>query len=83
MIVLGGILAFTVVYVTMTVNVVERTTELATLRTAGVPLRRVAGALATESLVRPRSGCPSAWRWAWWRPADSSARSPPTCSIST
>ncbi|MBN0044738.1 ABC transporter permease [Streptomyces actuosus] len=51
MLVLGGALAFTVIYVTMTVNVAERTGELATLRAAGVPLRRVAGVLATENLT--------------------------------
>ncbi len=58
MIVLGGILAFAVIYVTMAVNVVERTNELATLRTAGVPLRRVAGTLATENLVATILGVP-------------------------
>ncbi len=58
MIVLGGILAFAVIYVTMAVNVVERTNELATLRTAGVPLRRVAGTLATENLVAVALGVP-------------------------
>ena len=51
MLLLGGILAFAVIYVTMTVNVAERTGELATLRAAGVPLRRVAGALAVENLT--------------------------------
>jgi putative ABC transport system permease protein len=35
----------------MTVNVAERTGELATLRAAGVPLRRIAGILATENLT--------------------------------
>lgn len=58
MIVLGGILAFAVIYVTMAVNVVERTNELATLRTAGVPLRRVAGTLATENLLATILGVP-------------------------
>ncbi|MFR9798203.1 FtsX-like permease family protein [Streptomyces sp. MS06] len=51
MLALGGALAFTVIYVTMTVNVAERTVELATLRAAGVPLRRVAGVLAAENLT--------------------------------
>ncbi|MGK5631274.1 FtsX-like permease family protein [Streptomyces sp. URMC 123] len=51
MLVLGGLLAFTVIFVTMTVNVAERTTELATLRASGVRLRRVAGALAAENLT--------------------------------
>ncbi|PJE96547.1 cell division protein FtsX [Streptomyces carminius] len=51
MLVLGGILALTVIYVTMTVNVAERTNELATLRAAGVPLRRIAKILAVENLT--------------------------------
>ncbi|WP_406102923.1 FtsX-like permease family protein [Streptomyces sp. NBC_01003] len=51
MLVLGETLAFAVIYVTMTVNIAERTGELATLRAAGVPLRRVAGALAAENLT--------------------------------
>jgi putative ABC transport system permease protein len=40
------------------VNVVERTNELATLRAAGVPLRKVAGTIATESLVATTIGLP-------------------------
>lgn len=51
MLVLGAILALTVIYVTMTVNIAERTTELATLRAAGVSTRRIAGLLATENVA--------------------------------
>ncbi|OEV02445.1 ABC transporter permease [Streptomyces oceani] len=51
MLILGGVMALTVIYVTMTVNVAERTSELATLRAAGVSLRRVAGILAVENLT--------------------------------
>lgn len=51
MLILGAVLAFTVIYVTMTVNLAERTTELATLRAAGVPNRRLTAALATENLT--------------------------------
>ncbi|WP_083980174.1 ABC transporter permease [Demequina salsinemoris] len=51
MVLLGAVLALAVMYVTMAVNVVERTGELATLRAAGVPLRRVAGAIATENML--------------------------------
>ena len=47
---LGGLLAFTVIYVIMTVNVTERTDELAGLRAAGAPTRRLAAALALENL---------------------------------
>lgn len=48
---LGALLAFTVIYVTMTVNVAERTAELATLRAAGAPTRRLTAALALENLT--------------------------------
>lgn len=58
MVALGGILALAIIYVTMAVNVVERTNELATLRAAGVPLRRVGGTLATENLVATLIGIP-------------------------
>lgn len=51
MLVLGAVLAFTVIYVTMTVNLAERTTELATLRATGVPVRRLTAALAIENLT--------------------------------
>ncbi|MDN4472252.1 FtsX-like permease family protein [Demequina zhanjiangensis] len=58
MILLGAVLALAVMYVTMAVNVVERTGELATLRAAGVPLRRVAGAIATENMLATLLGVP-------------------------
>ncbi|MFI9415211.1 ABC transporter permease [Nocardia gamkensis] len=51
MLVLGAVLAFTVIYVTMTVNLAERRTELATLRAAGVSVRRLTAAIAAENLV--------------------------------
>lgn len=50
MLVLGGLLAFAIIYVIMTVNVTERTTELAGLRAAGAPIRRLTAALALENL---------------------------------
>lgn len=58
MIALGAVLALAVIYVTMAVNVVERTNELATLRAAGVPLRKVSRTIATESLVATTLGLP-------------------------
>lgn len=51
MIVAGTLLALAVMYVTMAVSVVERTGELATLRAAGAPQRKVAGAIATENMI--------------------------------
>jgi putative ABC transport system permease protein len=49
--VLGALLAFTVIYVTMTVNLAERTTELATLRATGAPVRRLTAAVAIENVA--------------------------------
>src|SRR5262249_5611646 len=51
MLVLGALLAFTVIYVTMTVNLAERTGELATLRAAGAPIRRLTAAVAIENVA--------------------------------
>jgi putative ABC transport system permease protein len=50
MLMLGALLSFTVIYVTMTVNLAERTSELATLRAAGAPIRRLTAAVAMENL---------------------------------
>jgi putative ABC transport system permease protein len=51
MLVLGALLAFTVIYVTMTVNLAERRGELATFRAAGVPVGRLTTAVAAENLA--------------------------------
>jgi putative ABC transport system permease protein len=51
MLMLGALLAFTVIYVTMSVNLAERTSELATLRAAGAPVRRLTAALAIENIA--------------------------------
>ncbi|MBO0866348.1 MAG: ABC transporter permease, partial [Mycobacterium sp.] len=51
MLVLGALLAFTVIYVIMTVNLAERTGELATLRAAGAPIRRLTAAVAVENIA--------------------------------
>ncbi len=58
MVALGAVLALAIIYVSMAVTVVERTNELATLRAAGVPLRRVAATLATENLLATLLGIP-------------------------
>lgn len=58
MVLLGAVLAAAIMYVTLAVSVVERTNELATLRAAGVPLRRVAGTIATENLAATTLGLP-------------------------
>lgn len=58
MIALGSVLALAVIYVTMAVSIAERMGELATLRAAGVPVRRVARTIATENLVATALGIP-------------------------
>jgi putative ABC transport system permease protein len=51
MLALGAFLAFTVIYVTMTVNLAERTVELATLRAAGASTRRLTAVVAIENIA--------------------------------
>jgi len=58
MVLLGGILAFVTIFITMTVSVAERTNELATLRAAGVRVRRIATMLGNENLVATLLGVP-------------------------
>ncbi len=65
MVALGAVLALAIIYVSMAVTVVERTTELATLRAAGVPLRRVAGTLMTENLLATLLGLPPGLLLGW------------------
>jgi putative ABC transport system permease protein len=48
--VLGALLAFTVIYVIMTINLAERTGELAILRATGAPIRRLTATVAIENL---------------------------------
>lgn len=59
MLVLGAALAFAVIYVTMSVNLAERSTELATLRAAGVSTPRLTAALATENLTATTVALPA------------------------
>ena len=68
MVLLGAILAAVIIYVTLAVNIVERTNELATLRAAGVPIRRVAGTIATENLAATTLGLPIGVAAACWLP---------------
>lgn len=66
---LGSVLALAVIYVTMAVSIAERMGELATLRAAGVPVRRVARTIATENLVAIALGIPVGLAlgvWAAW-----------------
>ncbi len=58
MLALGSVLAFVVIYVTMTVNLAERSSEIATLRAAGVSTGRLTTALALENLVATAAAIP-------------------------
>jgi putative ABC transport system permease protein len=51
MLVFGGLLAFTVLFATMSVNIAERDVEVATLRAFGVPRRRLSRLITTENLL--------------------------------
>ena len=83
MLVLGALLAFTVIYVTMTVNLAERTGELATLRAAGAPIRRLTAALAIENLAVILLAVPIGLAAGVGLDGCSCVRSTTTCSTST
>ncbi|GAA2167222.1 FtsX-like permease family protein [Actinomadura napierensis] len=51
MLAFGALLAFTVLFATLSVNLAERGTELATLRASGVGRRRLARLVTTENLL--------------------------------
>ncbi len=51
MLALGGAMAFAIIFTTMSVNIVERQRELATLRAAGVRHRLLAGLVGGENLI--------------------------------
>ncbi|MEU8346479.1 ABC transporter permease [Spirillospora sp. NPDC048832] len=56
MLAFGGLLAFTVLFATLSVNLAERGTELATLRAAGVGRRRLARLVTAENLLVTAAG---------------------------
>jgi putative ABC transport system permease protein len=51
MLILGGLMAFAVIFTTMSVNIVERRREVATLRGGGMPHRIVARLITGENLL--------------------------------
>jgi len=56
MLALGGAMAFAIIFTTMSVNIVERERELATLRAAGVRFRTLAGLVGSENVVTAALG---------------------------
>ncbi|HEX6471776.1 MAG TPA: FtsX-like permease family protein, partial [Streptosporangiaceae bacterium] len=56
MLVFGGLLAFTVLFATMSVNLAERDVEVATLRAFGVARRRLSWLITTENPAGDRRG---------------------------
>ncbi|HML51844.1 MAG TPA: FtsX-like permease family protein [Propionicimonas sp.] len=56
MVVLGVIMAFALIFTTMTTNVSERSVELAALRTLGMPQRRVSRLITAENLLLVAAG---------------------------
>lgn len=51
MLVLGGLMAFAMIFTTMSVNIVERAREVATLRASGVRTRTISRLIASENLI--------------------------------
>ncbi|GAA0580550.1 FtsX-like permease family protein [Actinomadura livida] len=56
MLAFGGLLAFTVLFATLSVNLAERATELAALRASGVGRRRLARLVTAENLLVVAAG---------------------------
>jgi putative ABC transport system permease protein len=56
MLVFGALLAFTVLFATMSVNLTERRAETAALRVSGVPHRRLSQLITTENMLLVISG---------------------------
>ncbi|XRQ15523.1 ABC transporter permease [Actinomadura welshii] len=56
MLAFGGLLAFTVLFATLSVNLAERGTELATLRASGVGRRRLSRLVTAENLLVVAAG---------------------------
>lgn len=51
MLLMGSLMAFAIIFTTMSVNIIERQREIATLRTAGVRRRAIAAIVAGENLL--------------------------------
>lgn len=51
MLVLGGLMAFAIMFTTMSVNIMERSREVATLRASGVRLGQLARLISSENLL--------------------------------
>lgn len=51
MLVLGALMAFAIIFTTMSANILERQREMATLRVGGVPQRTIARILTAENLL--------------------------------
>lgn len=56
MVILGAIMAFALIFTTMTTNVSERSVELAALRTLGMPQGRVSRLITAENLLLVAAG---------------------------
>ena len=51
MLVLGALMAFAIMFTTMSVNIGERAREVATLRASGVRLRQISRLISSENLI--------------------------------
>ncbi len=56
MLVLGALMAFAIMFTTMSVNIVERSREVATLRANGVRLRQISRLISSENLIMTLMG---------------------------
>ena len=56
MLVLGGLMAFAMIFTTMSVNIVERSREVATLRASGVRTSTISRLISSENLIMTALG---------------------------
>jgi putative ABC transport system permease protein len=66
MLVFGGIMAFALVFNTISVNISERATELATMRASGLSSRRVNHLMTVENLILTLIGIPIGLLVGYW-----------------
>ncbi len=74
MLVFGGIMAFALIFNTMSVNLAERSGEIATMRANGLSRRQAAALVVSENVLLTLVGIPPGLLLGWWA-ADALMRS--------
>jgi len=66
MVIFGGIMAFALIFNTMSVNLAERSAEIATMRANGLSRRQAAALVVSENLLLTFIGIPFGLLLGWW-----------------